>query len=217
MAKEDNNVVEISLEKLEVNKGQLEGLPENPREMTEREFKLLKANIRKYPKLLNKRGLLVYPLENGNYIIIGGNMRYEALKELKYKSAPCQIIEKETDIETLKAYTLIENKHYGKWDWDAIANQWEELQLEEIGIDLPIFEGGEVFKPNECEKEPSLPSGDKNNAEKITFVLTIEQANFIKEQLKIAQYEESDTFGNTNENGNAIYSIVKQWAEVKET
>lgn len=217
MIKEDNNVVEISLEKLEVNKGQLEGLPENPREMTEREFKLLKANIRKYPKLLNKRGLLVYPLKNGNYIIIGGNMRYEALKELKYKSAPGQVIEKETDIETLKAYTLIENKHYGKWDWDAIANQWEELQLEEIGIELPIFEGGEGFKPNECGKEPSLPSEDKNNVEKIVFVLSNEQANFIKEQLKIAQYEESDTFGNTNENGNAIYSIVKQWAEVKET
>lgn len=215
MIKEDNNVVEISLEKLEVNKGQLEGLPENPREMTEREFKLLKANIKKYPKLLNKRGLLVYPLENGNYIIIGGNMRYEALKALKYKSAPCQIIEKETDIETLKAYTLIENKHYGKWDWDAIANQWEELQLEEIGIELPIFEGSEGFKPNEYGKEPSLPSGDKNNAEKITFILTIEQANFIKEQLNIAQYEECDTFGNTNENGNAIYSIVKQWADVK--
>lgn len=159
MIKEDNNVVEISLEKLEVNKGQLEGLPENPREMTEREFKLLKANIRKYPKLLNKRGLLVYPLENGNYIIIGGNMRYEALKELKYKSAPCQIIEKETDIETLKAYTLIENKHYGKWDWDAIANQWEELQLEEIGIDLPIFDNSnnnDTFvndKFNENEEE----------------------------------------------------------------
>ena len=158
MMKEDNNVVEISLEKLEVNKGQLEGLPENPREMTEREFKLLKANIKKYPKLLNKRGLLVYPLENGNYIIIGGNMRYEALKDLKYKSAPCQIIEKATDIETLKAYTLIENKHYGKWDWDAIANQWEELQLEEIGIELPIFDNNnnDTFvndKFNEDEEE----------------------------------------------------------------
>ena len=215
MIKEDNNVVEISLEKLEVNKGQLEGLPENPREVTEREFKLLKANIKKYPKLLNKRGLLVYPLENGNYIIIGGNMRYEALKELKYKSAPCQIIEKETDVETLKAYTLIENKHYGRWDWDAIANQWEELQLEEIGIDLPIFDSGEETNDDEGKEDLSSHSEDKNNVERMVFVLTNEQANFIKEQLKIAQYEESDTFGNTNENGNAIYSIVKQWADVK--
>ena len=214
MVKEDNSVVEIPLEKLEVNKGQLEGLPENPREMTEREFKLLKANIKKYPKLLNKRGLLVYPLENGNYIIIGGNMRYEALKELKYKSAPCQIIEKETDIETLKAYTLIENKHYGKWDWDAIANQWEELQLEEIGIDLPIFDSGEETNDDEGKEDLSSHSEDKNNVERMVFVLTNEQASFIKEQLNIVQYEESDTFGNTNENGNAIYSIVKQWADV---
>lgn len=214
MVKEDNSVVEISLEKLEVNKGQLEGLPENPREMTEREFKLLKANIKKYPKLLNKRGLLVYPLESGNYIIIGGNMRYEALKELKYKSAPCQIIEKDTDIETLKAYTLIENKHYGRWDWDAIANQWEELQLEEIGIDLPIFDSGEETNDDEGKEDLSSHSEDKNNVERMVFVLTNEQASFIKEQLNIAQYEESDTFGNTNENGNAIYSIVKQWADV---
>lgn len=217
MMKEDNSVVEIPLDRLEMNEGQLEGLPYNPQEMTERELKQLKSNLRKRNKLFKKRGLLVYPLENGNYIIISGNKRYKALTEMKYKSAPCQIIEKETTIEELKAYVLIENKHYGKWDWDAIANQWEESLIEEIGIELPIFEGGEVFKPNECGKEPSLPSEDKNNVEKIIFVLSSEQASFIKEQLNIAQYEESDTFGNTNENGNAIYSIVKQWAEVKET
>lgn len=217
MIKEDNSVVEIPLDKLELNEGQLEGLPYNPQEMTKKDLKQLKSNLKNRSKLFNMRGLLVYPLENGNYIIISGNKRYKALVEMKCKSAPCQIIDKNTTIEELKAYVLIENKHYGKWDWDAIANQWEESLIEEIGIELPIFEGGEGFKPNECGKEPSLPSEDKNNVEKITFVLSREQASFIKEQLNIAQYEESDTFGNTNENGNAIYSIVKQWAEVKET
>ena len=214
MMKEDNSVVEIPLDRLEMNVGQLEGLPYNPQEMTERELKQLKSNLRKRNKLFKKRGLLVYPLENGNYIIISGNKRYKALTEMKYKSAPCQIIEKETTIEELKAYVLIENKHYGKWDWDAIANQWEESLIEEVGIELPIFEGGEGFKPNECGKDPSLSSEDKNNVEKIVFVLSNEQASFIKEQLNIVQHEESDTFGNTNENGNAIYSIVKQWADV---
>ena len=214
MIKEANSVVEIPLENLELNEGQLEGLPYNPQEMTKKDLKQLKSNLKKRSKLFNMRGLLVYPLENGNYIIISGNKRYKALVDMKCKSAPCQIIDKNTTIEELKAYVLIENKHYGKWDWDAIANQWEESLIEEVGIELPIFEGGEGFNPNECGKEPSLPSEDKNNVKKITFVLTIEQANFIKEQLNIAQYEESDTFGNTNENGNAIYSIVKQWADV---
>lgn len=159
MIKEDNSVVEIPLENLELNEGQLEGLPYNPQEMTKKDLKQLKSNLKKRSKLFNMRGLLVYPLENGNYIIISGNKRYKALVDMKCKSAPCQIIDKNTTIEELKAYVLIENKHYGKWDWDAIANQWEESLIEEVGIELPIFDNSnnnDTFvndKFNEDEEE----------------------------------------------------------------
>ena len=201
-------IIILPLDDIEVNKGQLEGLPSNPRSITREKMELLKTNITNYPEMLSLRSLLVYPIDDSKYILIGGNMRYRALKELGYTEAPCIIIPKETSIEQLKAYTIIDNNGFGKWSWDMLANEWDELQLVEWGVDLPIIPTGE-------EPNTNGEIGDENNdTEKLTFTLAKEQAAFIKAQLKIAQYNDSDTFGNTNDSGNALYSIVKQWAEI---
>lgn len=137
------NFVTIKLDQLEPNDGQLEGLPSNPRQITESKMALLKQNIKQYPEMLKLRSLMVYPLDNGKYIIIGGNMRYRAMSELGMKDAPCVVIPKETDIETLKAYTIIDNNGFGKYDWDMLANEWDEYKLEDWGVDLPVFEDDE--------------------------------------------------------------------------
>lgn len=201
-------IIILPLDEIEVNEGQLEGLPSNPRSITREKMELLKTNITDYPEMLSLRSLLIYPIDDGKYILIGGNMRYRALKELGYTEAPCIIIPKETSIEQLKAYTIIDNNGFGKWSWDMLANEWDELQLVEWGVDLPIIPTGE-------EPNANGEIGDDNNDTiKLTFTLTKEQAAFIKAQLKIAQYNDSDTFGNTNDSGNALYSIVKQWAEI---
>lgn len=201
-------IIILPLDDIEVNEGQLEGLPSNPRSITREKMELLKTNITDYPEMLSLRSLLIYPIDNSKYILIGGNMRYRALKELGYTEAPCIIIPKETSIEQLKAYTIIDNNGFGKWSWDMLANEWDELQLVEWGVDLPIIPTGE-------EPNANGEIGDENNdTEKLTFTLAKEQAAFIKAQLKIAQYNDSDTFGNTNDSGNALYSIVKQWAEI---
>ena len=85
----ESRFVTIALGLLEPNEGQLEGLPANPRKISESKMDLLKANLQQYPEMLSMRGLLVYPLDNGHYIIIGGNMRHRAMTELGYDSAPC--------------------------------------------------------------------------------------------------------------------------------
>lgn len=201
-------IIILPLDEIEVNNGQLEGLPSNPRSITREKMELLKTNITNYPEMLSLRSLLIYPIDDSKYILIGGNMRYRALKELGYTEAPCVIIPKETSIEQLKAYTIIDNNGFGKWSWDMLANEWDELQLVEWGVDLPIIPTGE-------EPNANGEIGNENNdTEKLTFTLAKEQAAFIKAQLKIAQYNDSDTFGNTNDSGNALYSIVKQWAEI---
>ena len=136
MAK-NNEFITISLSKLEPNEGQLEGLPSNPRQITEAKMALLKQNIKQYPEMLKLRSLMVYPMDNGKYVIIGGNMRYRAMSELGMKDAPCVVIPKQTDVETLKAYTIIDNNGFGKYDWDMLASEWDEYQLEDWGVDLP--------------------------------------------------------------------------------
>lgn len=183
-----NDFISISLDKLEPNNGQLEGLPSNPRQITETKMALLKQNIKQYPEMLKLRGLMVYPLENGKYIIIGGNMRYRAMSELGMKEAPCIIIPKETDVEKLKAYTIIDNNGFGKYDWDMLANEWDEFELEEWGVDLPIKESmvdvDDFFSSIEENKDKDgkdkliveIPSemADKKEDIKQSLLLTLE-------------------------------------------
>ena len=133
----------IPLSKLELNKGQLEGLPRNPRFIRDEKYQALKRNIQDYPEMLGYRGLLVSPLPNGHYIIIGGNMRYRAMRELGYEEAPCAVVPEGTPVETLRAYTILDNNAFGQWDWDLIANEWDMQDLGAWGIDSPLDSGGE--------------------------------------------------------------------------
>lgn len=137
----DVMVVMLPLSAIEPNEGQLEGLPSNPRNITREKLALLKKSVREHPDMLSLRGLLVYQLDNGHYIAIGGNMRLKAMQELGYTEAPCVIVPKETPIEEIKAYSIIDNNGFGKWDWDMLANEWDENQLTDWGVDLPIFDG----------------------------------------------------------------------------
>lgn len=169
----DTQFVSIELAQLELNNGQLEGLPSNPRRITDSKMDLLKQNIQQYPEMLTLRGLLVYPFENGKYIIIGGNMRYLAMSELGLKTAPCIIIPKETSIEQLKAYSVIDNNSFGKWDWEMLANEWETSELEDWGLDLPIQES----EINTDEFFDSLDNEDeKSKDEKLTIIIPNEIA-----------------------------------------
>ena len=136
--------VSIPMANLEPNEGQLAGLPSNPRQISKEKFELLKDNIKQYPEMLTLRGLLVYPLPSGGkYIVIGGNMRYRAMLELGYLHAPCVVIPSGTSVERLKAYTIIDNNGFGKYDWDMIANEWDMDQVKGWGLDISAL--GEMF------------------------------------------------------------------------
>ena len=108
--------VKLKLSAIEPNKGQIEGLPKNPRFIKDEKFKKLVKSIEEHPDMMAMRELLVYPLDNGKHIIIGGNMRYRAMKELGIKEAPCKVIPQDTTIEQLQAYTLKDNSGYGEWE-----------------------------------------------------------------------------------------------------
>ena len=32
----------------------------------------------------------------------------------------------------------MDNVGFGEWDWDMIANEWDEVQLQDWGLDLPL-------------------------------------------------------------------------------
>lgn len=71
--------IKISL--LEPNTGQIPGLPENPRYIKDENFQKLVNSIIADPEMLEHRGQMVYPF-NKKYVIIGGNMRLQAIQEV---------------------------------------------------------------------------------------------------------------------------------------
>lgn len=126
----------LPLSAIELNRGQIEGLPKNPRVLRNAKFDALKKSIADDPEMLALRELLVYP-HGDKYVIIGGNMRYRALKDLGYKTAPCKVIPAGTSVETLRAYTIKDNGDFGEWDFDLLANEWDDDPLGDWGVDIP--------------------------------------------------------------------------------
>lgn len=127
----------LLLEQIELNEGQLNGLPSNPRFIKDEKFASLVKSIQDSPEFLKARPLLVYQMKNGKYITIAGNMRLRACREIGMKDVPCYIFPKSTSVKKLREYTLKDNMAYGQIDWENIANEWEPEELKEWNFDMP--------------------------------------------------------------------------------
>ena len=123
----------IRLTDLEINRGQIEGLPSNPREWTRADLDRLVKSIKEIPELLEARGLIVWPHE-GKYVIMGGNMRFSALREMNAKDAPCYVLPEDTPLDKLKEIVIKDNGAFGAWDMDMLANEWDDLPLTDWGV-----------------------------------------------------------------------------------
>lgn len=126
----------IPLSKLVANTGQIEGLPKNPRSIRDEKFAKLVQSLKDDPEMLDLRELLVYPLEK-KFVVIGGNMRLLAMRDLGFKDAPCKVLDKDTPAQKLRAYAIKDNVGYGDHDWDALSSEWDAAELEDWGMDLP--------------------------------------------------------------------------------
>jgi hypothetical protein len=148
----------IALSKLETNKGQIEGLPKNPRLIKNEKFEKLKKSIEDNPEMLGMREVLVYPV-NAKFVIIGGNMRFQACKELGFTEVPCKVLDKETTAEQLRAITIKDNVGFGEHDWELLANEWDSVELEDWGIELLNVDNFKIDLPNDEQKEPDVFDG----------------------------------------------------------
>ena len=44
---------------------------------------------------------------------------------------------RETSIEKLREIAIKDNSNFGEYDWDILANEWDDSPLEDWGVDLP--------------------------------------------------------------------------------
>lgn len=106
--------------------------PDNPRRLTEKQYKDLKNSLEKF----NLMSIPVIGLDNG---IISGHQRLKILQALGRDDEVIDVRVPNralTTAETAEA-VLRENKNTGEWDFDILAN-WDEDLLKDVGFeDLP--------------------------------------------------------------------------------
>lgn len=202
----------IKIELIETNEGQIEGVPSNPRFIKDAEFEKLKQSIIDFPEMLQIREVVVYPLQ-GKYVALGGNMRFRACKDLGYKEVDCVVLPQNMTVEKMREFAIKDNSGFGSWDFDMLANEWDEILLDMANVKIPNLEGiaGDNFGD-----EFSLKDGDREKFQQMTFTFSDQQAEQIK--AKIGQIKNSDIYKNyesenENTNGNALYLLVAQWEE----
>ena len=160
-----NEIKNIPISKIETNKGQIEGLPKNPRFIKDYRFEALKKSIEQAPEMLALRELIVYPF-NGKFVVVCGNMRLRACKELGFDDVPCKVLPADTPTKKLREIAIKDNTPFGSDDFDILANEWDEGELVEWGMELPQdWESVNETEPAEIE-EVDVPEDVETRCQK---------------------------------------------------
>ena len=146
---------------------------------------------------------------DSNGVIVIGHCRFEAAKRLKYAEVPCIMVDDLTP-EQVDALRIVDNKtNESPWDIDLLTEELQDLDLSMFDFEWELMEETADSYGTEFE----LPDGEKPEICKMTFILHEQQRELIEYALSTVADDITDTFGNTNKNGNALYEVVKEWAE----
>lgn len=153
----------------------------NPRTIKDSKFLKLKKSLKEFPEMLKLRPIVV----DENNIILGGNMRYKACKDLNIKEV---YIVKADDLteKQKKQFIIKDNVAFGQWDWDVLANTWEAQDLDEWGLNIYDFNNSYVETVNKGDENsewigmPEFEASDKQLKLVVSFDNEQDREEFIK-------------------------------------
>jgi len=146
----------------------------NPRLFKDYKFEKLKKSISEFPKMLELRPMII----DDQNIVLGGNMRLTALKDLGYKEIPDNWVKRASELtdDEKQRFVIADNVGFGDWDWDILANTFDSELLLDWGLEVPSFE--EVNLDDFFEENNEQ---DKENKNKIILEYTENDYNKVIE------------------------------------
>jgi len=130
--------------------------PNNPRVLRDDKFQKLKKSIQEFPKMLSLRPIVI----DENNVVLGGNMRLRALQDLGFTDLDDSCVKYANDLteEEKKRFIIADNVAFGEWDWETLANDWDVVDLEAWGMDIPQFDE-EPEQLEASEDDYDVPEG----------------------------------------------------------
>lgn len=101
----------------------------NPRTISKKQFKDLKASLKKFGLI---DPIIINSSKDRHNIIIGGHQRSRAWLDLGNDTIPCVILD--LPINDEMELNLRLNKNGGKFDDDLLLNYFDEVLLTEVGF-----------------------------------------------------------------------------------
>ena len=165
-----------------------------------------KRQINNVAESIRQYGFIQPIVIDRNGVIVIGHCRALEAQKLGMEEVPCVCVDDLTP-EQVNALRLVDNKsNESDWDFDLLANELPGLDLSAFDFDWGLDTGdgyGTDF---------SLPDGDKSEICQMTFTLHERQKELLEYAMQCVGDEVTETFGNANKNGNALYEVVRQWA-----
>jgi hypothetical protein len=129
--------------------------PDNPRIIKDGKFKQLVQSIKDFPQMMALRPIIY----DSKMVVLGGNMRLAALKELGYKELPDEWVKPAKGLtdDQKREFIVKDNVGFGEWNWEQIANEWDTDLLKEWGMDLPNIFDQDVDAVNEETEYIGMP------------------------------------------------------------
>ena len=188
----------FKLSRLAMNTGQVPGLPKTPRQWTATDVDRLARSIQETPELLDARPLIV--VEHGNkFVVLGGNLRLAALKKLGWDEAPCYLLPADAPVDKLKEIVIKDNGSFGQWDYDLLANEWDDLDLAAWGTGVPD-DWGKVKEPVApvpgagstipgAENLPKINGSEETAMDRIIIVYPKDKAEAIAQTMGLETFD----------------------------
>lgn len=162
----------------------------NPRQIKKDDFERLKKSIKSFPEMLDIREIVV----DENNRILGGHQRVKALLANGEKEVNVKVVEGLSE-EEKREFVIRDNIQNGEWDFDVLANEWDDLPLDDWGIELPIADIEEEIVEDEAPEPPAEPKskfgeiyqlgehrlmcGDSTDVEQVAVLMGGEKADIV--------------------------------------
>lgn len=145
--------------------------------------------------------------------VVAGHTRLLASKKLGLEEVPVIIASDLSDAK-IRAFRLADNKvgELAEWDYNMLGLELENIEIDDI--DMTDF-GFEEVTIDDYGEDFELDNIDEPLAKTMTFTFSNYQYKIIESALESIVLNDDDITDNTNKNGNKLYKLVNEWAEVQ--